>query len=463
MQYSNQTSSSKSEKRRQDVLSFLANENDIQVLYLYLAYFENQFINKNNLGYRQFENIDLIKAQITELASSQLQTYADAKEFMHQVKSKIAALYMEKSWLDWCRDDDLATMWFWQELRLSRSDYPRPLTHSEYDIYRSKLSFFGATVHKYSEIEYCPGSHQQRLDQINTMLSQITYFNNNNSPSKFTRIEFLRSLWGGKIKNLIKPKSWENNGPPEAAFWAFEALLDSDASRFNFKGTVHAHYRFAPVREAPLIRDLNIHLNPATDREALLAYYALAWRLMEDNNEVTEKILDKCADFCNQKVRRFQEAETRRATKARARKHPSLQKTNIEAGTESGANYAYSVMSANPAFATRLGVANSALDQALANAQAEAGFFIVKDPRNFSTLDSNGVSALQSEFEAAVHAQQGTIWNAIRYDLAGSSLPTVAHFVVGLKLANAKALAKQLRQSEIIWCQRGKAPVLKRV
>lgn len=462
MQDSSSTSPSTSERRRQAVLSFLANENNIQVLNLYIAFFENQFFSESSLGYRQLENVYLIKAKIASLASSQLQTYTDAKEFMHEVKSQIADLYMEDSWLDWCRDDDLATMWFWQELRLSRSDYPRPLTHSEYAIHQSKLSFFAATVHQYSEIEYCPGTHQQRLDQIKIMLSQITFFNNK-GPVKFAKIEYFRSLWGGKVKYSIKPKLWERNGPPEAAFWAFEALLDSNASRFNFKGTVHPYNRFDKLKEDPLIRDLNIHLNPATDREALLAYYALAWRLMADNKEVTEEILDKCADFCNQKVRRFQEAETRRATKAETRKHPRLQKTNIEADTESHANYAYSVMDAGSVFAVRLGVANSALDQALANAQAEAGFFVVKDPRNFSTLDSNSVSALQSEFEAAVHAQQGTVLNGIRYDLAGSTPPSIAHFVVGLKLANAKALAKQLRQSEIVWCRRGKAPVLKRV
>ena len=382
----------------------------------------------------------------------------------------------------WFKSDAKATMWFWQNMRCICDAFPK-IVINENDINRYCIEHSLGEFFSYGENEIinCPSSTDGRIKQIEHMLiwKSISYKENGLSNS-LSILENARLKWAA-ARNSIRPKAWEKSGLKIAGTWAFEALLDSIASNFNAAVHHGTLTRFDKVDEPVRIGDLRLHLSPTDDDEALLAYYALAWRLQAVDADATKKLLDDCADFCNQKVRRYHQ-DPRKQLASRVNVEGKLPKRVAKVATLpltapkasrslSGRNVQVSFdtyaglheqtvfhLQHTPSLVFMIGRPNARLNQLLIDKEVDSAFFVFADQVQSEGGRKAPAASLESVISIVVDEYEGALLSASANNVEGAWPERSGFFILGGGKECAKAVLELLHATECVWCEQDSPP-----
>ena len=381
----------------------------------------------------------------------------------------------EDEWFSWFSGDPRATIWLWELLFNSH-----PAFLYIVNITRNELNDYLFNSPSIPIFDSEPNSSNGRLDQIYEAFDGLMIIVNNRIYKKIL-IKQLRKEWQLRWNKTIKRRAWEKNGPKEAATWAFELMLDLDTSEFSplliQRDSSQGGNRTAKVR------DLNLHLNPINDDEALLAYYALAWQLYAHNPIATKKLLDKCAIACNQMVRRHKESAAKQLAKSKGWKEAKLSSspsTRLKAGSAKkseksneaistatvgllgeGDLAVYSVHS-KPKLIFSIGKKNARLSQLLLDADVTSAFFVLAEWIDSKGGHSVSKDAFSEEISNIVAKYNGALVAASVNSLDGTWPEKNGYFVLGGGEQCAKEVLDLLHASEYVWCEQGQPPIMTR-
>lgn len=384
----------------------------------------------------------------------------------------------------WFESDVKATMWFWQYMRCICNSFPKIIINQnnidKYCIEHSSEGFFS---YGENEIINCPSSTDGRIKQIEHMLiwKSISYKESDVSNS-LSILEDARLKWAA-ARNSIRPRAWEKSGLKIAGTWAFEALLDSIVSNLNAAVDHGTLTRFDKVDEPVRIGDLRLHLSPTDDDEALLAYYALAWRLQAVDADTTKKLLDDCAEFCNQKVRRYhQDPPKQRASRVNAEgKLPKrVAKVATLPQTAPKASRSFNKRNVRGEFDTfaglheqtvfhlhqthslvfMIGRPNARLNQLLIDTEVDSGFFVFADQVQPDGASQASMTNLEAAISIVVEKYQGVLVPASASRLDGAWPERSGFFILGGGKECAKAVLELLHATECVWCKQDHPPFI---
>ena len=377
-------------------------------------------------------------------------------------------------WFGWFSHDEKATMWLWEVLFHQNPTLERVnnnIISATQCTPPASLGFIDFFANE-------PCSSEGRLEQIYDVLHGLISYALPGLPYKFLLLKELRKQWQLQWKKEIKIRAWEKDSPKSAAFWAFETLLAQDGSEFTDSNSNQA----APnhLNDTRKVRDLNFHINPSNDDEALLAYYALAWQLQARNPTKTKQLLDKCAVVCNQMVRRHNASESKRIAKTKElpSEKPSRRSLTrsytkpIALVTKSGAHRlgSYSephqdeltvyTVQISPSLTFALGRPNAQINQLLIDKKVDGAFFVFADQVQSEGGRKAPAASLESAISIVVDEYEGVLLSASASSLDGAWPEKCGYFILGGGKECAKAVLELLYATECVWCEQDSPPFI---